>query len=140
MKKLLLLFVLTGLMSCSNSDDPAAVPQEIIGKWKYVEWITDYQEYDQNGNVIRYYITDGFEVQFNSDGTFTSNEVNGFTGGSYSVDNAIIQMNYINGTNVMTLYRRYYPSSDVELYLSPQTEIELNDEIWHFDNYIMSKL
>lgn len=139
MKKLLLLFVLSGLLSCSN-DDPAPVPQEILGKWKYVEYVTDYLEYDQNGNIIHYYITDGFEVQFNSDGSFTSNEVDGFSGGYYSVNNNIIQMNYLNGSTFATKFRRYYSSSDSQLYLSPQTDIQLTDEMVHFDNYIMSKL
>lgn len=140
MKKLLLLFVITTLFSCSDSDEPVVVPQEILGKWKFVEFITDYVEYDQDGNIIRYYITDGFEVEFKSNGTFTSNEENGFSGGYFTVNNDVITMNYQNGTTVLTKHRRFFSISATELYLTPAIEMPINDEMIFFDNYIMNKI
>ncbi|MBN8642303.1 MAG: hypothetical protein J0L86_10875 [Flavobacteriales bacterium] len=140
MKKLLLLFVITTLFSCSDSDEPVVVPQEILGKWKFVEFITDYVEYDQDGNIIRYYITDGFEVEFKSNGTFTSNEENGFSGGNFTVNNDVFTMNYQNGVTILTKYRRFYSTSATELYLTPAIEMPINDETIFFDNYIMNKI
>lgn len=140
MKKLLLLFVLTTLFCCSDSDEPAVVPQEILGKWKFVEFITDYVEYDQNGNIIHYYVTDGFEVEFKSNGTFTSNEENGFSGGYFTVNNNVITMNYQNGGTTLTKHRRYFSVSATELYLTPAIEMPITDDVGFYDNYIMNKI
>lgn len=140
MKKLLLLFVLTALLSCSDSEEPAVVPQEILGKWKFVEFITDYVEYDENGNIIHHYITDGFEVEYKSDGTFTSNEENGFSGGYFTVNNDVISLNYQNGGTTLTKHRRYFSVTATDLYLTPAIEMPINDETIFFDNYIMNKI
>jgi len=67
--------------SCStdldNNEDDALIGQ-IQGKWKLTESYSD----DQPVNTP---ISNGYEIEFKSDKTFTSNEENGFTGGTYTI-------------------------------------------------------
>jgi hypothetical protein len=140
MKKLLLLFLVTTFFDCSDTEEPIVVPEEILGKWKFVEFVTDYVEYDSDGNIIRHFITDGFEVEFKSNGTFTSNEESGFSGGYFMVNNDVIRMTYQNGGTTLTKNRRYFSSSAYELYLSPAIEMTITDQIYFFDHYIMNKI
>lgn len=141
MKKLLLLFVLTSLISCSDSDEPVVIPQELVGKWQYVEYYEDYIEYDQNGNPIRYMINNGAEIEYKADGKFVENAGGTTITGSFSVNGNIIRRSYFVGSSLNHRYQSYSVFNDgtEQMYCSPTIDQPITDEIGFFSYFRLEK-
>lgn len=141
MKKLLLLFVLTSLISCSDSDEPVVIPQELVGKWQYVEYYEDYTEYDQNGNPIRYMINNGNVIEYRSDGTFVESSPEIIQSGNFRVEgNTIIRYYYINGNRSKSYQSYSFFADDLEqMYCSPTIDQPITDKIGFFSYFRLEK-
>lgn len=141
MKKLLLLFVLTTLFSCSDSDEPVAIPQELLGKWQYVENYQDYTEYDENGNPIRYLIDNGPTIEYKADGSFIENSGGIILTGSFSVYGNIIKRNFFVGSTLTHNYQSYSILNDdsEQMYCSPTIDQPITDEIGFFTYFRLEK-
>lgn len=142
MKKLLSLFFILTLMGCSDSENESSmpIPAELIGKWKYVEYVTDYVEFDDNGNQIHYYIDDGFVIEFKDDGTFVSNEIEGLSNGTYTVKDEFMTLKYRSGINISKYYRSFYFHGGEELFVSGPFGGPMNETTVVLDGYILSKI
>ena len=96
MKKLILPLFFLLLVSCSKSDSNPNIPKELIGKWQIVEVGSDIINVDENNNPIHHYVTNGFYYEFFIDGTFLSNELDGYSEGIFSINDRILTLNFNN--------------------------------------------
>ena len=82
MKTLIYLPILLFLtMSCSNSNDDDSSKASIIGKWKLIELYNS----DGGSSPSWHTITNGYTIEFFSNGTFTSTKHIECTTGSYTI-------------------------------------------------------
>ncbi len=113
-------------IGCSDSDDNNNNPlfQSLQGKWK-LTIIT-------NGDGLEdTMVENGYEVELKNDHTFTSNELPGYTGGTYSVvqspgDN--IKFVFTNGSNSTVRYKYINHTFEYTLYTQGLQEIPLSTE------------
>ena len=126
-------------ISCSKSDSNPNIPKELIGKWQYVEFYGGNP--DENGNYPQNLITNGYVVDYKSDGTFTSTEgeyndifygINPLVGldhGTFSVSSEnIITMIYTNDVDTYTINKKLNFNSDFELIFDYNVPVILYDE------------
>lgn len=141
MKKLLLLFVITTLFSCSDSDEPVVIPQELVGKWQYVEYYQDYTEYDQDGNPIRYMIDNGTTIEYKADGSFIENAGGTTTTGHFTVNGNIIKRSVFTSGAIAHSYQSYgvFNDDSEQMYCSPTIDQPITDEIGFFDYFRLEK-
>lgn len=103
--------------SCStdldNNEDAAQI-QSIQGKWKLTESYAD----DQPVNTP---IVNGYEIEFKSDKTFTSNEENGFTGGTYTILKT-------PKNNLRLVYKKNWDAKVVYKYINQVNAVNINIE------------
>lgn len=104
--KNIILIVVTTLMfiSCSdnsnNNESPIFNLSSIEGKWQYVELL----DYNPPGP---YLVTDGPIIEFNSDGTFTSNEISNYPNGTFTVaTDSVITLTYQSNTDIFVKLKK----------------------------------
>lgn len=115
---LLAVFLFTNCSSDENFDEATFLRVE--GKWKLTRYFTDIAE-DENGNPIDTNISNGYELDLKSDKTFTSNEIPGFSGGTYTVVESPgpnLRLVYKNSTQKLILYKYVIDVSDDQLSIS----------------------
>ena len=93
MKKLFIIsLAMLLLFSCSNSSsNPTNQENLLIGKWKLIE------QNNSNGSSTPPTwtpVTNGYELTFKSDGTYTTTAYSTCNSGTYSISNQLI--NYVN--------------------------------------------
>ena len=94
MKKLFIIpLVLLTLFSCSNSstNEPTNQENPLIGKWKHIE-----QKNSDGSSTPPTWtpVTNGYELTFKSDGTYTTTANSTCNSGTYSISNQLIS--YVN--------------------------------------------
>ena len=117
MKKLLLIpIIFLIIIGCTNDKDPKRnnIPREIVGKWKFAQYYDD-MVYDITPDP--HIVVDGYNLILNSDGTFTSNESIEHSGGTFSVSESFLILNYSNVYNE-TKMREIIYLNDSEMFLS----------------------
>ncbi len=115
MKKVIILclLIITSINCSDNSSisTPSFNVSPILGKWQYVEEL----DYNPPGP---YLITNGPIIDLNSDGTFTSNELTNYSGGTFTVSmDSIISLKYISNTNTYTKLKKINLYNDNKLIL-----------------------
>jgi hypothetical protein len=110
---ILIVFITLFLASCSQNDDNTdqVLLEQIQGKWKLTELVNDTDPFSTP-------VTNGYEMELLSDGTFISNEENGFTGGTYTVINS-------PGKNLRLIYKKEWDAKVVYKYISSVTDQNL---------------
>lgn len=114
MKKILpilsVLFITALSIGCSNDNDNTdyALMEELQGKWKLTARQTD-------TSVEPIPVTNGYELELKSDREFTSDEINGYLGGHYTIINK-------PGQNIMLIYQRSVDSRLVYKHFSYNPE------------------
>lgn len=98
MKKLFIIpLAMLLLFSCSNSSSNEPTNQEnpLIGKWKLIE-----QKNSDGSSTLPTWtpVTNGYELTFKSDGTYTTTANSTCSSGTYSISNQLIS--YINSCGV----------------------------------------
>lgn len=68
-------------LSCSKSDDNSASKQSVIGKWKLIELYNS----DGGSSPTWHPITNGYTIEFLSNGTFNSTKYAECATGSYTI-------------------------------------------------------
>jgi hypothetical protein len=111
MKKIIVLLLVSILViNCSDNDSnnqSEALKQAIQGKWQ----LTGNLYFDVEGsNPFQFFhpVTNGYHYQFNLDGSFTSDEMANFTGGTYTIDSQnVITLTFINGNQPNQTKRKH---------------------------------
>jgi hypothetical protein len=111
MKKSILLLLFAVLtLNCSDNDSkteqhPLMVALE--GKWQ----LTGNLYFDvEASDPFQFFhpVTNGYRYQFNLDGSFTSDEMANFTGGTYTIDSQnVITLTFINGNQPNQTKRKH---------------------------------
>ncbi|MCF6132311.1 lipocalin family protein [Flavobacterium wongokense] len=118
-----------------NNEDLATFAQ-IQGKWKLTEYYSD----DQPVNTP---IPDGYEIEFNEDKTFTSNEIDGYSGGNYRVTKEPgknIQLTYRKQWDSQTAYK-YIDAVDADhIYLQESTSEPTHDGGVNLSGYVLTRV
>lgn len=135
-----LLFTLTLFISCSNDNDTTdyALMKQLEGKWKYTALYTD-------TSTEPIPVSNGYELELKGDRSFTSDEVNGYFGGHYTIINE-------PGKNIMLVYQRsvdsklvykhinYNPENSDTLYVYSSTSEPLSDYAIVFEAQILTRV
>lgn len=113
-------FVLLIAVSCddNNSTDYTNNHSELLGTWKYVEFLG----FDVNcPDCGPYLITDGFTITFYEDGTFSSNELADYPKGKFVISSADeITLTYHSATlNPITKIKKISSISKDGMILEP---------------------
>lgn len=107
-KSTLFLILITLLFNgCSSeiaNDEDAVLIQQIQGKWKLTESYSN----DQMANTP---ISNGYEIEFKADRTFISNEENGYSKGTYTVQKIL-------GKNLRLIYHKNWSAKQVYKYIN----------------------
>ena len=133
----LLLFTTLLFVSCSGSDDnfDSATFQKVQGKWKLTSYFTDYP-FDADGNPLDLNISNGYELELKANKTFTSNEITGFTGGTYTVietPGSNLRLVYKNGTQKLVRYKYIVNITEDYLDVSYSETAPINDGAIFFE-------
>lgn len=131
-------------MSCSSdSDSGDDLFKSVQGKWKLVEYFTDEIRLDEDGNIIRIMVDDGYELELKSNKTFTSNEIEGYTGGNYTIirkPGKNLKLEYKNGSNKITKYKCIISTNENYMYLFFSNNTPLNDESGFYEGEILARI
>lgn len=129
MKKILtvtLLIVIPFLfIECSKSNDDynASLFQKVQGKWILTS-ITN----NEGGETM---IQNGYQLDLKSDNTFTSNELQGYSGGTYTTVKSPgenIKLTYKNASGSIVKYKYIHHAFDYSLYTQELSETPLSTE------------
>ena len=93
----------SGCTSDTINDQDTVLTQQIQGKWKLTESYSD-------GAPANTPINNGYQIEFKTDGTFTSDEENGFSAGSYAI-------NKTPGNNLRLIYHKSWEGKQVYKYI-----------------------
>ncbi|WP_298397887.1 hypothetical protein [Flavobacterium sp.] len=115
MKKITTFTILfLAIISCTDNStvaSPTFNVTPILGKWQYSERL----DYNPPGP---YLIANGPIIDLKSDGTFTSNELTNYNGGTYTVSiDSILSLTYISSTSSYTWKKKIYQIDSNELFL-----------------------
>lgn len=126
------------LVNCSGNDDnfDSETFQKVQGKWKLTSYFTDNIILDENGNPQDMTISNGYELELKADKTFTSNEIAGFTGGTYTViesPGTNLKLVYINGTHKLVRYKYIVNINESELDVSYSEVAPINNSAVFFE-------
>lgn len=126
MKKILILPILfLTLLGCSKSKNDEVItsnttPTELIGTWKFVGYYDDMAIGTNNNNF--HLVSDGFTINYNTDGNCYSTANIYYTNGTYTLsNNSILTTSYISSTNntVSSGSELIYKLTSSELILQP---------------------
>jgi len=128
----LLLLVTLLFISCSSNDDnfDSATFQKVQGKWKLTSYFTD-APFDSDGNPLDLNISNGYELELKPNKTFTSNEIAGFTGGTYTIlktPGTNLRLVYKNETQKLIRYKYILYIDENQLDVSYSEITPINDE------------
>ena len=127
-----LLFSTLLFVGCSVSDDnfDSVSFQKVQGKWKLKSYFTD-SPFDSDGNPLDLNISNGYELELKANKTFTSNEIAGYTEGTYTVietPGTNLRMVYKNGTQKLVRYKYIVNTYENQLDVSYSEVTPINDE------------
>lgn len=100
-----LLFFLILFIACSYDNNSSAPVEIIQGKWQ----LTSYT--DDIGDTEDPQVENGYVLNLKSDGTFTSNEIPGYSSGTYSIINS-------PGKNIKLVYKTKFSSATYYKYFN----------------------
>lgn len=129
MKKILTVIILMAIpflfVQCSKSDDNynAALFQKVQGKWILTS-ITN----NEGGATM---LQNGYQLDLKSDNTFTSNELDGYSGGTYTTVKSPgenIKLIYKNASGSVIKYKYIHHVFDYGLYTQELSESPLSNE------------
>ena len=87
-----------------DNDENKALMTQILGKWQLTG------SYSGDQSVVTP-VSNGYIIAFNIDDTFTSNEENGYNGGSYKILNTL-------GNNLRLIYSKSWSGKQVYKYIN----------------------
>lgn len=133
----LLFFTTLFFVSCSGSDDnfDSTTFKKVQGKWKLTSYFTDYP-FDADGNPLDLNISNGYELELKANKTFTSNEIAGFTGGTYTVietPGSNLRLVYKNETQKLVRYKYIVNIIEDQLDVSYSEIAPINDGAIFFE-------
>ena len=140
----LLLLVTLLFISCSSNDDnfDSATFQKVQGKWKLTSYFTD-APFDSDGNPLDLNISNGYEFELKPNKTFTSNEIAGFTGGTYTVlktPGTNLRLVYKNETQTLIRYKYILYIDENQLNVSYSEISPINDQAIFYGFLIMTRV
>ena len=136
-----IIFLILGCSSDSNPEDDLF--KSVQGKWKLTEYFTDYIEVDENGNPIKLTVDNRYELELKSNNTFISNEIEGYTGGNYTIirkPRKNLKLEYINKLNKIIKYKYIIEFNQNYLFLSSSNNIPFNDEGIFFAGEVLARI
>lgn len=139
-KSTALLILITLLFNgCSSdittTDEDTVLMQQILGKWKLTESYTDGQPNTP--------ISGGYEIEFKDDKTFFSNEENGYSKGTYTIQKSLgnnLRLIYNKNWSAKQVYKYINAVDDQHIYLeasSPEPTLENPNSL---DGYILTRI
>lgn len=143
MKKILpffsLLFIMTLSISCSEDNDNTdyALMKQLEGKWKFTAMSTD-------TSTEPIPVDNGYTLELKSDRSFTSDEINGYLGGHYTIINEPsenIMLVYQRSVDSKLIYKHisYNPETDI-LYVYSSTSEPGDDDAIYFEYQILTRV
>ena len=98
---------------------------------------------DENGNIIKLTVDNGYELELKSNKTFTSNEIEGYTGGTYTIiqkPGKNLKLEYKNDSNKITKYKCIISTNENYMYLFFSNNTPLNDESGFYEGEILARI
>ncbi len=127
-------------IGCSNDTNDDNIDTELMeqvqGKWRLTEFQTD-------TDPISTPIANGYTMELKSDGTFTSDEVDGYTGGTYTViknPGKNLQLMFTKQWSAKLYYKYINSVTADHMYVQASTAEPLSDEFGYFESYTLTRI
>lgn len=131
---ILIALLFNGCTADEDNNEDTATFAQIQGNWK----LTGYT--DGTGTTA---IVDGYEIQFNEDKSFTSNEIDGYTGGTYRVTKSPgrnFQLIYKKTWSSIAAYKYINNVDSNHIYLQASSNDPIADGTSFSSNYILTRI